>query len=191
MHLADEMTPIWQLTEVELDREGIDPPYWAFAWAGGQAVARHLLDTPHEVAGRRVLDLAAGSGLCGLAAGLAGAASVTSVDIDPVAGIAIGLNAEANGLAVAVRIADLLGEDPPTDVDVIVAGDVCYDREMTAAVLGWLRVARANGVRVLLGDPRRAYLPSDGLEQLSIYDVPTTADLEGREICPSVVFALD
>lgn len=191
LHLADEMTRIWELTEAELGAQGVDPPFWAFAWAGGQAVARHLLDTPAEVEGRTVLDLATGSGLVALAALLAGARHVTAVDLDPVAAAAARLNAAANGLAdrLTVTVGDLTAGAPPT-VDVVLAGDVCYDRDMTAAVLPWLRRARAAGTRVLLGDPGRAYLPSQGLRRVAEYDVPTTADLEGREVCPSAVYEL-
>jgi len=191
LHLADEMTTIWELTEAELGAQGVDPPFWAFAWAGGQAVARHLLDTPAEVEGRTVLDLATGSGLVALAALLAGARHATAVDLDPVAAAAARLNAAANGLAdrLTVTVGDLTAGAPPT-VDVVLAGDVCYDRDMTAAVLPWLRRARAAGTRVLLGDPGRAYLPSQGLRRVAEYDVPTTADLEGREVCPSAVYEL-
>ncbi len=191
LHLADEMTRIWELTEAELGAQGVDPPFWAFAWAGGQAVARHLLDTPAEVEGRTVLDLATGSGLVALAALLAGARHATAVDLDPVAAAAARLNAAANGLAdrLTVTVGDLTAGAPPT-VDVVLAGDVCYDRDMTAAVLPWLRRARAAGTRVLLGDPGRAYLPSHGLRRVAEYDVPTTADLEGREVCPSAVYEL-
>jgi len=191
LHLADEMTRIWELTEAELGAQGVDPPFWAFAWAGGQAVARHLLDTPAEVEGRTVLDLATGSGLVALAALLAGARHATAVDLDPVAAAAARLNGAANGLAdrLTVTVGDLTAGAPPS-VDVVLAGDVCYDRDMTAAVLPWLRRARAAGTRVLLGDPGRAYLPSQGLRRVAEYDVPTTADLEGREVCPSAVYEL-
>jgi len=194
LHLADEMTPVWQLTETELGGAGgggvgaVDPPYWAFAWAGGQAIARHLLDAPTEVAGLRVLDLASGSGLVALAALVAGAAAASAVDIDPVAGVAAGLNATANDLrGLTVVVADLLDAPPPV-VDVVTAGDVCYDRDMAARVLPWLRAAHAAGARVLLGDPGRAYLPPAGLVRVAEYDVPTTADLEGREVVPSAVY---
>ena len=185
LHLADEMTRIWELTEA---RGQGDPPFWAFAWAGGQTVARHLLDTPHEVAGCTVLDLATGSGLVALAALRAGAHSVLAVDIDPVSAVATRLNAAANGLArgLTAVTADLL-DVPAPDVEVIVAGDVCYDRDMTARVLPWLHAAHDAGARVLLGDPGRAYLPG-GLVRVAEYDVPTTADLEGREVVPSAVY---
>ena len=193
LHLADEMTRIWELTEAELGDPGgpvgSDPPFWAFAWAGGQALARHIIDTPEEVAGLRVLDLATGSGLVALAALHA---HVTAVDLDPVAGAAVRVNAGAAGVDPA-RLTVVVGDltaGPPPEVDVLLAGDVCYDRDMVAAVLPWLRAAATAGVRVLLGDPGRAYLPSQGLRRVAEYDVPTTADLEGREVCPSAVYEL-
>ena len=190
--LADEMTPIWQLTETELGTTGIDPPFWAFAWAGGQAVARHLLDSPAEVAGLRVLDLASGSGLVAIAALLAGAESAVSLDLDPLAGIAARLNAADNGAGEALRVVtgDVLMSPGLRDADLVVAGDVCYDRDMTPRVIEALSAAAAGGVRVLLGDPGRTYLPTQGLELVATYDVPTTADLEGREICPASVYRL-
>ena len=180
LHLADDLTEAWEDLERELATGALPPPFWAFAWAGGQALARHVLDSPGEVAGRRVLDLCTGSGLVALAARLAGAAQVTAVDVDPVAGAAVAANAEANGLQVDVRIADVT-TSPPPDVDVVLAGDVCYDREMTERVLPWLRAAAARGTRVLLGDPGRHYLPQ-GLRQVGGLDVPTTRDLEGVEV---------
>ena len=154
------------------------PPYWAFAWLGGQALSRYVLDHPAEVAGLRVLDLASGSGLVALAAARAGAAGVTAVDVDPHSATAARLNAGLNGLDVEVLIADLL-DDPPPDVDVVLAGDVCYDRDMTPRVLAWL--SRFPG-RVLLGDPGRAYLPQTGFAEVAAYDVPTTRALEGVEV---------
>lgn len=177
LYLAGEITPIWQLTEAELAREGLPPPFWAFAWAGGQAVARYLLDHPNEAAGRSVLDLAAGSGLCGVAAGLAGAASVLAADIDPFCAAAVGLNAAANGVDLAFTDADLLDTEPPT-VDLVLAGDVCYEQLMSRRMLDWLGRAHRAGTRVLLGDPGRAYLDSSGLRLLEEYDIATTPELE-------------
>jgi predicted nicotinamide N-methyase len=153
------------------------PPYWAFGWLGGQVVARYVLDHPEEVAGLRVLDLATGSGLVAIAAARAGAASVVAADIDPLSSAAVRLNAALNDVRVDPLLADLLDGGPP-DVDVVLAGDVCYDRDMTPRVLGWL--ARFSG-RVLLGDPGRAYLPQTGLLEVASYDVPTTRALEGVE----------
>jgi predicted nicotinamide N-methyase len=187
--LADEVTPIWRLTEDELGEMGLPPPFWAFAWAGGQALARWLLDHPEEVAGKRVLDFAAGSGLVGIAAMKAGAASVLCADIDPFCQAAVALNAEANGVATAFTGADLL-DAPPPEVDVICAGDVCYEKPMTGRVLAWLGAARARGTRVLIGDPGRTYFPREGLTFLAEYQVPTTRELEDLAVKRSAVWAL-
>ncbi len=178
LHLAEDITAAWQHVEAELGRGALDPPYWAFAWVGGQALARYLLDTPEVVRGRRVLDLATGSGLLALAARLAGATDVLAVDTDPLAVAAVAENAAANGLAVRARCVDLTG-GPVPDADVLLAGDVCYDREMTDLVLPFLRRAAAAGLEVLLGDPGRHYLPRAGLTPLAEYAVPTTRELEG------------
>ncbi len=187
--LADEMTPIWRLTEEELGELGLPPPFWAFAWAGGQAVARWLLDNPTEVTGKTVLDFATGSGLVGVAALKAGAASVLGTDIDPFCAAAVALNAGANGVTMGFTDRNLL-EAPPPPVDVICAGDVCYEGPMTEQVLNWLGRARANGSRVLIGDPGRTYFPKSGLEFLAEYRVPTTRELEDQEIKRSAVWAL-
>jgi predicted nicotinamide N-methyase len=187
--LADEITPIWRLTEEELGELGLPPPFWAFAWAGGQAVARWLLDNPAEVAGKTVLDFATGSGLAGIAAMKAGAASVLGTDIDPFCGAAVALNAQANGVAMAFTDQNLLTAPPPP-VDVICAGDVCYEGPMTDQVLTWLAQARANGTRVLIGDPGRTYFPKTGLDFLAEYRVQTTRELEDQEIKRSSVWAL-
>ena len=187
--LADEVTPIWRLTEEELGELGLPPPFWAFAWAGGQALARYLLDHPEEVAGKRVLDFAAGSGLVGVAAMKAGAASVICADIDPFCAAAVAANAAANGVRLAFTDADLL-DGPPPEVDLICAGDVCYEKPMTDRVLAWLSQSNANGVRVLIGDPGRTYFPRDGLTFLAEYRVPTTRELEDLEIKRSSVWAL-
>ena len=189
LHLADDVTDAWEDLERELAQGQLPPPFWAFAWVGGQALARHLLDRPGEVAGLRVLDLCTGSGLVALAARAAGAGEVTATDTDPVAGAAVAVNAEANGLAVTFVCADLTAGDPP-DVDVLLAGDVCYDREMTDRVVPWLRAAAARGTRVLLGDPGRHYLPREGLEPVATLDLPTTRDLEGVLVKRARVYAL-
>ena len=189
LHLADDITTAWEDVERELAAGEIPPPFWAFAWAGGQVLARHVLDAPAEVVGRRVLDLATGSGLVALAARRAGAAAVLAVDVDPLAVAATRLNAAANGLALVAQCADLTG-GPVPDVDVVLAGDVCYDREMTDRVLPWLRAAAARGVRVLLGDPGRHYLPQQGLVPVSEHEVPTTVELEGVPVRLSRVYAL-
>jgi len=188
--LADEITPIWRLTEEELGEMGLPPPFWAFAWAGGQALARWLLDNPQAVAGKRVLDFAAGSGLVGIAAANAGAAEVLCADIDPFCGAAVAANAEANGVALAFTSADLLESSPPP-FDVICAGDVCYEKPMTDRVLAWLRDARAGGGRVLIGDPGRTYFPKSGLTYMAEYRVPTTRELEDQEIKRASVWSLD
>ena len=187
--LADEITPIWRLTEEELGELGLPPPFWAFAWAGGQAVARWLLDNPQEVAGKRVLDFATGSGLVGIAAMKAGAVSALGADIDPFCAAAVALNAEANGVALSFTDRNLL-DAPPPPVDVICAGDVCYEAPMTERVLDWLRQARANGTRVLIGDPGRTYFPETGLDFLAEYRVQTTRELEDQEIKRSSVWSM-
>ena len=187
--LADEITPIWRMTEEELGEIGLPPPFWAFAWSGGQGLARWLLDNPHEVAGKRVLDFAAGSGLVGIAAMKAGAVSVLCADIDPFCAAAVALNAEANGVVLEATDRDLL-EAPPPEVEVICAGDVCYEKPMTERVLAWLALARLNGTRVLIGDPHRTYFPKDGLDFLAEYQVPTTRELEDFAIKRSSVWAL-
>lgn len=189
LRLADEVTPIWRLTEEDLGEMGLPPPFWAFAWAGGQALARWLLDHPREVTGQRVLDFAAGSGLVGIAAMKAGAASAICADIDPFSGAAVALNAEANGVTLAFTGADLLDALPP-EVDVICAGDVFYDRAMAARVLPWLTAAADRGTRVLIGDPLRTYFPKSGLDLLAEYEVPTTRELEDSAVKRTRVWSL-
>lgn len=185
--LADDMDTAWSGLQAELDDDHLPPPFWAFAWLGGQALARYLLDHPGEVAGLRVLDLATGSGLCALAARLAGARAVTAVDIDPVAVAAARLNAELNALPVDVVLDDVLDPEPPP-VDVVLAGDVFYDAEMAARVQPWLLAAHRRGTKVLVGDPGRHYLPRALLVELASYEVPTTRDLEGVEVRTVRVF---
>jgi predicted nicotinamide N-methyase len=190
LHLADDMDDAWQGLQRELDDGELPPPFWAFAWLGGQAVARHVLDCPELVRERRVLDLATGSGLCALAARRAGAGDVLAVDVDPIAVEAVRLNAEHNGLPVRVCVDDLLDACPP-QVDVVLAGDVFYDAAMAARVQPWLMAARRTGAEVLIGDPLRHYLPRALLTQRAAYDVPTTRDLEGVEVKRVVVYAID
>ena len=187
LHLADEVTRIWELTEAEMDRIGLDPPFWAFAWAGGQALARYALDVPETVRGQRVLDFAAGSGLCGIAARLAGATSVLAADIDPFSAAAVALNAEVNGVAVGFTDRNLLDDEPP-DVDVVLAGDVSYEFGMSGAVHRWLQRAAGRGARVLVGDPGRRYLPPEGLVRLASYDIVTTPELEEADLKHAGVF---
>ena len=181
LHLADDMDAAWASLQEELDDGDLPPPFWAFAWLGGQALARHVLDDEGVVAGARVLDLATGSGLCALAARRAGAAAVTAVDVDPYAVEAVALNAAANELQVDVRCADLLG-DPPPPIEVVLAGDVFYDAAMSERVQPWLLAARAAGAEVLVGDPGRHYLPRGLMTEVGEYDVPTTRELEGVEV---------
>ncbi|WP_409410702.1 class I SAM-dependent methyltransferase [Brevundimonas sp.] len=190
LYLADEITPIWRLTEEELGEMGLPPPFWAFAWAGGQALARWLLDNPYECSGKSVVDLATGSGLVGIAAALKGATSVLAADIDPFCEAAVKVNATANSVALDFTDTNLL-QSPPPLVDLICAGDVFYDRDMATAVLSWLTAARANGTRVLVGDPGRNHFPKTGLTFLAEYTVPTTRELEDNEVKRSRVWALD
>ena len=188
--LADEITPLWRLTEEELGAMGLPPPFWAFAWAGGQALARWLLDHPDQVAGQRIIDLATGSGLVGIAAMKAGAASVLAADIDPFCAAAVAANARSNGVEIAFTEANLL-DAPPPPVDLICAGDVFYEKPMAEAVLAWLKQAQANGSRVIVGDPGRTYFPKSGLTLLAEYTVPTTRELEDQEVKRSRVWSLD
>ena len=179
LHLASEITPIWQATEAWLAEQNIEPPFWAFAWPGGQALARAVLDDPKLVAGKRVLDFAAGCGIAAIAAAQAGAVLVEAAEIDPLALAAVRLNAALNGVAVATPPGDVVGA--PCRWDVILAGDVCYEAPMTGHILPWLRSLVAAGAEVLIADPGRAYLPKAGLAPIARYSVPTTRELEDRE----------
>lgn len=178
LYLATELTPIWQASEAWLAREGIEPPFWAFAWPGSQALARLILDGGLPVAGHRVLDFAAGGGLAAIAARRAGAASVEAAEVDPLARAAIALNAAANGVALAIPEADLVGV--ANRWDTVLAGDVCYAAPMAARILPWLRGLAATGAAVWLADPGRAYVPRAGLAPLATMAVPTTRELEDR-----------
>lgn len=189
LHLADEVTPIWKLTEEALEEIGLPPPFWAFAWAGGQALARYVLDHPELVAGRRVIDFATGSGIVAVAAMKAGAASVLAADIDVFCEAAVGMNADANGVEIAFTDRNLL-DAPPPPADVLLAGDICYERPMAEAVMAWLDRGRAAGARVLIGDPGRTYFPKDGLEKLAEYQVPTTRELEDLAVKRTSVWTL-
>lgn len=189
LHQGDEAIGLWELTEQAQGGVLSDPPFWAFAWAGGQALARHVLDRPETVAGRTVLDLASGSGLVAIAAALAGAASVTASDIAPLAAAAIPLNAAANGVRVESRLGDLLGGDGE-GTEVVLAGDVFYQRSMAERVLPFLERAREHGAEVLVGDPERAYLPRERFEAVSVHQVPVVADLEDRAVKTSTVWRL-
>jgi len=176
--LATEVTPLWEATEETLRQANLPPPYWAFCWAGGQALTRTILDNPAWVAGKRVLDFAAGGGSAGIAAAMRGAALVESAEIDPFAVAAIALNADANKVDVRPVMDDLVGR--PNRWDVVVAGDVCYERAMTDHIWPWLKALAADGALVLMADPGRAYLPKLGLMELSRLVVPTSLDLEDR-----------
>jgi predicted nicotinamide N-methyase len=187
LYLAAEVTPIWQATEETLARSGLPPPFWAFAWAGGQALARYLLDHPAVVAGRSMLDFGAGSGLVAIAAAKAGAVSVVAAEIDNFAAAAIAANAALNDVEIAVQTADLL-DTVNSGWDIVTAGDVCYERPMAERAIAWLRMLTARGTFVLLGDPGRAYLPAEGLIERARYLVPTSRELEDRETRETVVW---
>ena len=186
LHLATEVTPLWQATEAELERTQLPPPYWAFAWPGGQALARWILDHPADFAGRRVLDFGAGSGLVAIAAAKVGA-SATAAEIDGFALAAIRLNADLNGVAVDVAARDVIGELPQWDA--VLAGDMCYERPLAERLTTWLRELAASAT-ILLGDPGRNYFPKAGLEQLARYTVPTSRDLEDRDARETGVWRL-
>ncbi|MBL8690231.1 MAG: methyltransferase [Rhodospirillaceae bacterium] len=186
LHLATEVVPLWQATEASLEKAGLPPPYWAFAWPGGQACARHVLDNPRLVAGRRVLDLAAGCGVAAVAAAKLGARASAS-EIDRFALAAIALNAALNGVEVAPIDRDVL-DDPPGDWDTVLAGDLCYERPMADRVASWIKAQARAGVTVLMGDPGRAYKPADGLAEVARYVVPTSRDLEDRETRETILW---
>ncbi len=189
LYVAHEAVPLWQKTEEQLGEMGLPPPFWAFAWVGGQALARYILDNPDIVCGKKVLDLASGSGLVGIAAMMAGAGVVTAADIDGFALAAIRLNAKTNNVVVAVCGDDLLDGVPP-DVEVIVVGDLCYEKLLAERLMSWLKIAVERGICVLIGDPGRSYLPQDSLVSCASYDVPVTRDLEDTEIKNSQVWRL-
>ncbi len=189
LHLADEVLPLWHAAQIETDDPDATLPYWAFAWAGGLAIGRYLLEHPVAVAGRSVFDLASGSGLCAIAAMHAGASAASGADIDAFAAAAIRLNARANGHRVAAVCRDVLDDEPP-DVDVILAGDCWYDERLADRVLPWLRRARDRGIEVMVGDPGRRFLPADALVELASYDVRTTTELEDRDLAGGRVYAL-
>jgi predicted nicotinamide N-methyase len=192
LHVADESVPLWHKTEEELGATGLAPPYWAFAWAGGQALARYVLDHRDAVGGRRVLDLASGSGLVAIAAARAGGAPVIAADIDPFAEAAIALNAEANGVHIEILLRDLLDEAAAAEprYDVILCGDLFYEQETAARALRFLDRHAALGATVLIGDPGRTYLPKERLVKECEYAVPVTRDLEDLEIKRTAVWSL-
>ena len=173
LHVAADVVALWEAMESDGGGAGDAPPFWAAAWPGGLALARFVLDQPVTVAGRTVLDLGSGSGLVAIAARLAGSGEVVASDVDPFAVTAVGVNTRANRVAGVRAVGDVLGGGPP-DVDVVLAGDVCYDREMAERVLPYLRAARAAGADVYLGDPGRPYLPAADLQAMAVFDIPET-----------------
>jgi predicted nicotinamide N-methyase len=186
LYCAENAYDVWSLTDD--GDESAPMPFWSFPWAGGQALARYILDHPDIVTGRRVLDLAAGSGLVAIAAALAGAADVTANDIDPYAAAAQEMNAKANGVKITTLMADLL--DTETDADVVLAGDVCYERDLSDRMFAFLMRAQSRGAHVLLGDPGRNYLPRVRLAEVASHDVPTTLVLEDQQTKRTTIWTL-
>jgi predicted nicotinamide N-methyase len=194
LHMATAVTPLWQATEATLHKNNLPPPYWAFAWPGGQALARYLLDRPEVARGRRVLDFAAGCGIAAIAAAKTGAAVVAAAEIDRLAAAALALNARLNGVNVTVVAEDVAARDPAEAMpafDLFLAGDVFYERPMAVHIEPWLRGLVRHGATVLVADPGRAYLPKTGLRELARYTVPTVRDLEDRETRETIVYALE
>jgi predicted nicotinamide N-methyase len=189
LHLAHEAVPLWQKTEEELGEMGLPPPFWAFAWAGGQALARYVLDHSSTVKNLKVLDLATGSGLVAIAAVKAGSTSIIAADIDEFATTAAEMNAELNQVSLDVKLEDLLHQQPPS-ADVILVGDLFYEKTLAARCLAWLRQAQEQGAEIFIGDPGRSYLPREQLEKLAEYNVPVTRDLEDAEIKRTAVWQL-
>ena len=189
LHLAHEAVPLWQKTEEELGEMGLAPPFWAFAWAGGQALARYVLDHSSTVENLRVLDLATGSGLVAIAAVQAGSASIVATDIDEFATTAAEMNAGLNQVSLNIKLEDVLHQQPPP-TDVILVGDLFYEKTLAGNCLAWLRQAQGQGARVFIGDPGRSYLPEEQLEKLAEYNVPVTRDLEDAEIKKTAVWQL-
>ena len=189
LHTADEATALWEKTEADLGRLNLPPPFWAFPWAGGQALARFLLDDPGRLRAEHVLDFASGSGLCAIAAAKVGGTRVEAVDIDPYAAAAITLNARANAVDVAVTLDDIIGRSGAWTT--ILAGDISYQKDLADRVHAWLAAEARRGVRVLIGDPGRSYLPRATLRQLASYDVPVNASLEDAAVKETFVFTLE
>ncbi len=189
LHLAEESLPIWQKTEEELGEMNVPPPFWAFAWAGGQALARYILDNPGLVAGKSVVDLGSGSGLTAIAAKRAGAASVLAADIDAFSCAAVRLNAALNDVTLDVTGEDLLAR-APDPADVVLVGDLFYERELAARVMTYIERAAEPGALVLVGDPKRSYFPTDRFKQAAAYEVPVTRELEDAEIKRTAVWSL-
>ena len=186
LHQATELSPLWLATAREM--EGWDPsPYWAFPWAGGQALARHLLDHPEIVRGRAVFDFASGSGLVAIAAARAGASRAVAANLDPFCAAAVRLNAALNAASVEFRAGDPIG-DPLPGFEVVLAGDVFYERPLAERALAWFQILARSGARVLVGDPGRIYSPLEGLVELAVHDVPTTPEIEALPVLRTRVF---
>jgi predicted nicotinamide N-methyase len=186
LFLADEAHALWQKTEDELEEIGLPPPFWAFAWAGGQGLARYIIDMPETVRGKSVLDFASGSGLVGIAASKAGATTVLCADVDPFCAAAIQLNAAANDVIVEPTIDDLVGRDDGWDV--LLAGDIFYQKDIVDRLIPWFGDLRKRGCEIVVGDPGRAYLPKERLQKLAEYHVPVTRELEDAEIKRTIVW---
>ncbi len=186
LHLADEAHDLWRRTEEELAEIGLPPPFWAFAWAGGQGLARHVLDHPELVSGKKVLDFATGSGLVAIAAAKAGAARVLAGDIDPFCAAAVALNADMNGSAIEFESQDLIGKTG--DWDTLLAGDVFYDRPFADRLVPWFEALSRRGTDIIVGDPGRSYLPKQRLEEIAAYQVPVTRVLEDAEVKKTTVW---
>lgn len=189
LHLATESLPIWRKTEEELGEMNVPPPYWAFAWAGGQALARYVLDNPDMVAEKSVIDLGAGSGLVAIAAAKSGASGVLAIDVDPLANAAIALNAAANSVVIQASSQNVF-EEPLPDADVLLVGDLFYERDLAQRVLELIETADLRGTDVLVGDPRRSYFPLERFAQVAFYEVPVTRELEDSELKRTAVWRL-
>lgn len=190
LRLATEITPIWQATETEMDEIGIPPPFWAFCWPGGQALARHILDNREIVRGKKVLEFACGGAVSGIAAAMAGAAAVVANDIDGLALAAAKTNAALNDVSLDYSAIDLLGSEDTTGFDVILAGDIFYEQSPAREIEAFLRREAAGGATVLIGDPGRKYLPDAGLTEIARYGVPTSLELEDREMRDGIVWRM-
>ena len=188
LHLAHEAVSLWEKTEEELEKIGLPPPFWAFAWAGGQALARYILDNPQICAAKPVLDFASGSGLVAIAAARSGGIKVTASEVDPFAVAAIALNAEVNKVTVEAVGEDLIGAERYWPV--VLAGDVFYEKPLADRLIGWFRTLAGSGAKVLIGDPGRTYLPREELTELAVYQVPVTRALEDQEIKTTRVWRL-
>jgi predicted nicotinamide N-methyase len=189
LHLAAESLPIWQQTEEQLGEINVPPPFWAFAWAGGQALARHILDSTNAFSGRTVIDVGTGSGLAAIAAAKAGAAAVSAFDIDVLSTVAAQLNAEANAVLVEASTADVLGGGDGVS-EIVLIGDLFYERELAERALAWAERRKAQGALVLVGDPGRSYFPAGAFERVADYRVPVTRELEDAEIKSTAVWTL-